>query len=452
MTKIIMGKPFAAAALPLLLSGCLTLPMKQQAPDEVPVVVGSASRRNYTPLEPAFGCLADIMRHRRLPPLGIAVGDVKDYTGKYSQNEGNAITQGGALMIYSALGKMGDVIQLQERFDTRIAELELAYTDRRQLGDGRQHQVEQGKPAVPWVPYFGGSILRSNYYIVGGITELNYNITSTGAELFVSGVGAKKRNFTMNIGVDLRVVDTRSLIVQKTVSLQKQIIGEEIGVGIYRFFGDYLMDLNAGAKNQEPLQLGVRTAIEHGVIELVAHLSGIDPLECLDASGMKARATAASGETTQAAPAAAEQPAAYVPPPPNGRAAAIVSPVAPSAEPVVAQQLVLAPPGVNNLVPFEYGSDGITVQASSVLERVAAEAGQGKQVVMQLLARDNESWSPNQRREITNARVRSVTDFLTGRGVAPGRIGVTWMPAPTDQQITRHSPGFQLVATMVVAN
>lgn len=442
------GTSYAAAGLTLLLSGCLTLPVKQHAPDELPVVVGPSSRRNYTPLEPAFSCLAEIMRHKRVPALGIAVGDVKDYTGKYSQNEGNAITQGGALMIYSALGKMGDVIQLQERFDTRIAELELAYTDRRQLGDGRQHQVEQGKPAVPWVPYFGGTILRSTYYIVGGITELNYNIGSSGAELFVSGSGAKKRNFTMNIGVDLRVVDTRTLVVMRTVSLQKQIIGEEVGVGVYRFFGTHLMDLNVGAKNQEPLQLGVRTTIEHGVIELVSALAQVDPQECLNASGTGPREGLAVEPVATDAAAAPALAAPVQPPKVNGSAQPVVVAVADS---VPLQGQILGPPGANNLIPFEFGVDGITIQASSVLERASAEAMQGRQVMLQLLARDNETFSPSQRRELTNARVRAVTEYLASKGVANSRVGVTWQPSPTDQSITRHSPGFQLVATMVVA-
>ena len=140
---------YVALGLTAGLAGCMSLPSQQLAVDEEPVVIGAAARRNYTPLEPAFACLANGIRQKNQPPIAIAVGDVKDYTGKYSQNEGSTITQGGALMIYSALGKLGNVVQLQERFDTRIAELELAYTDRRQLGDGRTHAVETGKPAVP---------------------------------------------------------------------------------------------------------------------------------------------------------------------------------------------------------------------------------------------------------------------------------------------------------------
>ena len=300
--------------LTLGLVGCSSLPAEKLAPDEEPVVIGAAVRRNFTPLEPAFACMAASLRQRNQPVFGIAVGDVKDYTGKYSQAEGNAITQGGSLMLYSALGKMGNAVRLQERFDTRIAELELAYADRRQLGDGKLHAVEAGKPTVPWVPYFGGSILRSDYYIVGGITEVNYNIQSRGAEMSVSAIGGKARTFTMNVGVDLRIVDSRSLVVIKTVSMQKQITGTEVGAGIFRFFGTELLDVNMGSKNQEPLQLGVRTTIEHGLLELLGAVSGMSAQPCVDyalqGQAKPDKLQSAIALTTQALLQAAPQPPA----------------------------------------------------------------------------------------------------------------------------------------------
>jgi curli biogenesis system outer membrane secretion channel CsgG len=440
----------ALAAICSFLAACNTLPAEKHAEGEAPVITGTPSRRNTTPLEPAFACLANAMRARNAPVLSIAVGDVKDYTGKYSQNEGNTITQGGALMIYSALGKMGGAVQLQERFDTRIAELELAYTDKRQLGDGRQHAVEAGKPPVPWMPYYGGSILRSAYYIVGGITEVNYSIASSGAELTVDGIGIKRRTFTMNIGVDLRIVDTKTLVVAHTVSLQKQVIGEEVGAGIYRFFGDRLVDLNAGAKNQEPLQLGVRTAIEHGVLELVASVAGVDLSQCVDARGMPTPTHA--GEVLP--PPAAAVPAKAAPAVPAKPAAMPES--APAAAPVnegtrPPENMTGATGGVMRTVPFEFGSANVTAEAASMLEHIAAEAQQNRKVTIHVLARDNETWPPAQRRELTNQRMQAITDFLASKGVAPQRVGVSWLPAPTDSAITRDRPGFQLVATLVVA-
>lgn len=197
------------------------LPAKQMAPGEYPVVTSTPPRNNVTPFNPVFGCLAREIHARDLPPLDIAVGAIKDYTGKYSTTEGNAITQGGALMAYSALGKLGSAIRLHERLDTHIAELELAYADRKELGDGKMHVLKKGEPPVPWLPYYGGSILASRYYIVGGITEANYDISSGGVQFQVNGIGPEARTYTMNIGVDLRLVDTKTLDVVHTVSITK---------------------------------------------------------------------------------------------------------------------------------------------------------------------------------------------------------------------------------------
>jgi curli biogenesis system outer membrane secretion channel CsgG/outer membrane protein OmpA-like peptidoglycan-associated protein len=450
-------KHLALASAVLVLAGCTSLPSKQHAPDEEPVVIGSAPRRNYTPNEAAFVCMASGIKQKNKPLVGVAVGDVKDYTGRYSSTEGSTITQGGSLMVYSALGKLGGTVLIQERFDTRIAELELAYTDKRQLGDGRTHTVEAGKPAVPWVPYFGGSIIKSNYYIVGGITELNYNIASSGFEVAVNSTGGKRRTYTMNIGVDLRIVDTRSLLVAKTVSLQKQIIGQEVGVGVYRFFGSDLVDINVGNKNQEPLQMGVRTTIEQGVIELLAAVTEVDAGECLGSPAVASVAATATVKPVVAAPAA--KPAADAAPSnskPNGNGTATAVVAAPLSA-SDATQSGLAPQNSGNAgasagqqLVFEFGSSAISGAAMSAVEKIVNDVVQGPPVTFQLVARDTELWPPLQRRELTNQRVKVATDALVAKGIAASRIGVTWMPEATDTSITRLGAGYQLVATMVV--
>jgi curli biogenesis system outer membrane secretion channel CsgG len=213
------GKGRRAACLSLLvlgLSGCVRLHQARLGAGEEPTLIGPAVRDNRTPMDASLACLAGDIAGARKRPLVIAVGDVRDYTGKYSVNEGNAITQGGALMVSSALGKLGGAVGLAERFDPTIAERELGYTDRRQLGDGEIHDVagSAGAGHVPWLPYYGGSIAASDYYIVGGITELNYDIRSGGLDTEVSQLGPKARIFTQGVAIDLRIVDTRSLLVK----------------------------------------------------------------------------------------------------------------------------------------------------------------------------------------------------------------------------------------------
>jgi len=417
---------------------------------------GSSSRNNTTPMETAFACLAQAHREVKAPVVSITVGDVKDYTGKYSQAEGNAITQGGSLMLYSALGKMGNTVRLQERFDTRIAELELAYADRRQLGDGRLHAVEAGKPQVPWVPYFGGSILRSDYYIVGGITEVNYNIQSRGAEMNVSAIGGKARTFTMNVGVDLRIVDSRSLVVVKTVSMQKQITGTEVGAGIFRFFGSDLLDLNVGSKNQEPLQLGVRTTIEHGLLELLGAVSGLNPQPCVDLSlkretsvdNMQAAVEAAAEPVKRAAEAAQAAPA------PAAKQTEVVEPAKGEVTPVPVNAVqASAKSSVNGTssIAFEPNQsvlDGIALQMIRDLGTALA-ADKQKTLRVDLLTRETENLPSAQRRQLAQERAKAVADALVTAGVQSSRIVIEWLP-DASSAIQRQGAGMQVVARLKV--
>jgi curli biogenesis system outer membrane secretion channel CsgG len=442
---------FSAMAI---LAGCsTTAPRSPDAPPipEAAVLSGSSSRNNNTPMEAAFACLSKAYSALKVPVVSITVGDVKDYTGKYSQAEGNAITQGGSLMLYSALGKMGGAVRLQERFDTRIAELELAYADRRQLGDGRLHAVEAGKPQVPWVPYFGGSILRSDYYIVGGITEVNYNIQSSGAEVNVSSVGAKSRTFTMNVGVDLRIVDSRSLLVVKTISMQKQITGTEVGAGIFRFFGTNLLDVNMGAKNQEPLQLGVRTTIEHGVLELLGATSGMSPQPCVD----YALKGAQTPEKLEAAIAEIRKTLPPVPVPVAQTAAEqVAAPPAPVALPVpvnAAQSSTKFGGNGSLSIQFEPNNtslDGTAMSALSDLGKVLAGDLQ-KTLKLELLTRETENLPSAQRRQLAQDRAKAVTDALVAAGLPPSRILVDWLP-DASTAIQRQGAGMQLVARLTV--
>lgn len=248
-----------------------------------PVILGSKVTQNTTPYDPVLACFGKLLGNRK---LSIAVGDIRDYTGKTNPDEGFSISQGGSLMAYSALGKMERGVVIHERFDTRIADAELAYSTQRQLGDGEIHEVDGAdgvKSEVPWKPYFGGTVLQSDYYIVGGITELNYNIQSGGGRMMVKNIGPRARTYVMNVAVDLRIIGTQSLEVIDTVSVQKQMVGYEVGMGLFRFFDTNLYDVDAGIKNQEPLQLGVRMAIEDAVLQLVSSAAKKEPTSCLNA-------------------------------------------------------------------------------------------------------------------------------------------------------------------------
>jgi curli biogenesis system outer membrane secretion channel CsgG len=249
----------------------------------VPVLVSASVTENRTPVDDALQCYGETLLRVRPAdqPLSIAVGDIRDFTGRINDQEGAAITQGAGLMVYSSLAAMGSAIRINERLDPRIAELELEYIDRQRLGDGRLHQASPSAAPAPWLPYMGGSILQSDYYIVGGVTELNHNLISGGAEALIGGVGARARYAVINVAVDLRIVNSRSLVVEHAVSLQKQVIGQEVGVDVFRFFGTRLFDIKGGLQMTEPMQMAVRTILQLGTLDLLEAVSGVANEPCV---------------------------------------------------------------------------------------------------------------------------------------------------------------------------
>jgi curli biogenesis system outer membrane secretion channel CsgG/outer membrane protein OmpA-like peptidoglycan-associated protein len=439
-----IARIIALASVSLVVSACSTvnggLDSQRVAPGEVPITIGTPVRDNRSPMEAALACFGDQMTASGRP-VTIAVGEVRDYTGKYSINEGNAITQGGALMVYSALGKIGGSVRIAERFDPTIAERELGYTDRRQLGDGVVREVD-GK-RVPWLPYFGGTIARSDYFIIGGITEVNYNIRSGGAQVMVNNIGPEARVYTQSVAIDLRIVDTRSLIVRDTISLTKQFSGYEVGANVFRFFGTDLFDINIGAKGQEPLQLGIRTALEEGVLRLVASVQDLDPSLCMgqrlntipemSADQLRGRSIVEGVEATTAAP-----PAPVSPP-----AAAVASPLN------EANGAGAAGSGSELQIGFEFGDANLMANAQAVLDQIAQMAP-GTSVSVMLIARDTENWDPARRDALLDQRMATLMAALANRGISPSAVTVTWRPAASDSTIHRDGPGFQEIARIHV--
>lgn len=428
-------KAMAALAALAGLAGCVVVPQQKMAPRESPIVLGPAVRDNVTPMEPVLACFGDHVAATRKPPLVISVGDVKDYTGKYSINEGNAITQGGALMVYSALGKLGGAVHVAERFDPVIAERELGYADRRQLGDGRVHQLggPNGGQTVPWLPYFGGTINKSDYYIVGGITELNYNINSGGAEIGKNQIGIKARTFSQSVGVDLRIVNTRTLMIVRTVSLTKQFNGYEVGFNVFRFFNNDLFDIDVGAKGQEPVQLGIRAALEEAVVRLVGAVTEVDPKACLGMRSTDRLPTVPAEQLRQV-----ENPTIV-----DGTGAPVQTSEAVNAASQTGAHLT----GSVVQIPFEFGAAALTGGTLNLLDQIAAAAANGHADVV-LVARDTENWDAGKRDSLTDQRIGVVGAALATRGIAPGAITVTWRPDKADTSIHRDGPGLQEIAKL----
>lgn len=217
---------------------------------------------NDTPYSQCLTSLASIDAIN-LPTF--AVGEVADKTGQFNNDtngSGHALTQGVSEMVISALDKTKKAYQV-ERLDLRIplAEVKLA---------------EQGKLSRSIEEY--GQLPASDFILAGALTELNYNIVSGGGQLFVKGIGGGARMVVINVALDLRVIDSKTFKIRYVSSLQKQIYGYEVEANVFRFFGDTLLEFDAGMIRNDPLQLGVRSVVEMAVYQIMTDFIGL-PVE-----------------------------------------------------------------------------------------------------------------------------------------------------------------------------
>jgi len=241
-------------------------------------------------------------------------------------------------------------------------------------------------------------------------------------------------------------VNSRNLTVVRTVSMEKQISGFEVNFNIFRFFGSKLFDVSIGDKSQEAAQLGVRTALEEGVLRLLGAVEAIPAEPCIEDLPYNISAKEAGELRTH--PDAAPAAEAVVP----ATASATLPPGA--AQPV--QEIGQVQNKGNDSageqgfkVAFDFGSAELPGTNLTNMDRIAAMSKKAA-VHITLLARDTESWDPGKRDQLIADRVRAVSQALVQRGVSLGAIILDWKPALSDTGITRDGAGFQEIAKLHV--
>lgn len=72
--------------------------------------------------------------------------------------------------------------------------------------------------------------------------------------------------------VNLRAVDIRSGRILNSVTTSKTVLSQQVQAGVFRFV-EYkrLLEAEAGFSTNEPVQMCVMSAIESGVIRLIAN-------------------------------------------------------------------------------------------------------------------------------------------------------------------------------------
>jgi curli production assembly/transport component CsgG/holdfast attachment protein HfaB len=260
-----------------LLVGCNGTPVKMTNYD---TLKGPKITTNKTPYTQGLQCVSDRISLDR--KIRLTIDQIPDKSGKVNSSEGYKLTQGVESMAITALSKI-PAIQVVERRNIRAYNIESDLMRKKLIGDERKYSLSDGKK-INYRPMLSGSVSGADFYITGAITEVNYNIYSGGKILNISGIELGKKTVVMNVAMDLRIIDVKTLDVINSISLQKQFVGERNKAGLYRFIKKELVNLDVGSSTDEPLQLGVRSLVERGIAQLVGDLFKVRVNECYDKS------------------------------------------------------------------------------------------------------------------------------------------------------------------------
>ena len=128
---------------------------------------------------------------------------------------------------------------------------------------------------------YAGQVAGSRYFIVGGITELNTNLASSGfnasvgrqqGDGFGAGASLGHQDYVMNVAVDLRLVDSRSEQVLTSATYQTQVRGRELDLGVSGSLSHKTNGvLSGGTSSLDPLHAAIRSLIERGTFDLVEY-------------------------------------------------------------------------------------------------------------------------------------------------------------------------------------
>ena len=230
--------------------GCTTVPYNQNMPHpEGPKAVTSIN----TPYDDVLSCLSKAYKGRR---FSIGVGSITDETGKFSigdSGNGKFMTQGAGDIVQSALKQSG-VVRVVNRRDASVMNLEEKY--------GRK---------MKWI--------ASDFHITGSINSLDF-LPGSGIDVNVWGTGVKYRQHRMLIGMDLALTNTMTSEVVSIAPIFKQIVADEMGGGVGRFFGQTFVSIDIGQQNREAVHFATRNMLKLAVYTLLSEVYDVKDNGC----------------------------------------------------------------------------------------------------------------------------------------------------------------------------
>jgi curli production assembly/transport component CsgG len=234
--------------LPLLLVSCATVPPSNVESNAV--------------LTPTTKITRDLLK-LPLPKakLTVAVYALRDQTGQYKPSPDSsystAVTQGAASMLVKALKDSGWYIPVERE------SLQNLLTERKVVR-AIESPNEKGKPLIE-LP----SLLPASLIMEGGVIAYESNVRTGGIGANYLAIGANSSYRVDQVTVSLRLVDVRTGQILSVVTVTKTIYSYQLSSSVYAFTSyQHLLQAETGFTSNEPIQMGVRQALEAAVIQL----------------------------------------------------------------------------------------------------------------------------------------------------------------------------------------
>ncbi len=206
------------------------------------------SQENVTTATQLLAALPDIENRH-----SVAVYEVADKTGQYSEIGSNIVSQGATEMLITALMRSRQFEILDRiNFSSFMNEQYLVTQER---------TVENEGPVI-------GELTGADYIIAGAVTEYQIDKRTGGLGLLIGGRGGIQEYAVASCAVDLRITNTTTGEVLWAKSLKKEIVGEKIGFEVFSFMDNNIVEFETGRGKQEVINLVVRTLLEEAVYKL----------------------------------------------------------------------------------------------------------------------------------------------------------------------------------------
>lgn len=200
------------------------------------------------------------------PKIAVAVYGFKDLTGQRKNSNtlslfSTAVTQGAESYLIKSLQEAGN-----RQWFTVVERVNLDNLLKERQMIKQTREIYEGPNAKMLPPLtLAGVILE------GGIIDYNSNVLTGGTGVAVFGIGPYTQYTQDIVVISLRLVSVQTGEILTSVTIEKNLLSTHEGTTVMRFFNQNTrsFELDASQTFNEPGNYALRSAIEHGIVELV---------------------------------------------------------------------------------------------------------------------------------------------------------------------------------------